>query len=74
MTIPYKGKMKIPANAIDQLITASQSDIRQALNMLLMRQLSNNIMDLNEVNNLYVKKNCLYLFNDLRTSHVPKKM
>ncbi|KAG1839172.1 hypothetical protein F4604DRAFT_1836557, partial [Suillus subluteus] len=61
MTIAYKGKMKIPANAIDQLITASQSDIRQALNMLLMRQLSNNIMDLNEVNNLYVKKNaCTY--------------
>ncbi|KAG2153508.1 purine nucleotide binding protein [Suillus bovinus] len=52
MTIAYKEKMKIPANVIDQLITGSQSDIRQVLNMLSTWRLSSSSMDFDEAKNL----------------------
>ncbi|KAG1724915.1 replication factor RFC1 C terminal domain-containing protein [Suillus lakei] len=52
MTIAYKEKMKIPANVIDQLITGSQSDIRQVLNMLSTWRLSGSTMDFDEAKNL----------------------
>jgi replication factor C subunit 1 len=40
--------MKIPANVVDQLITGSQSDIRQVLNMLSTWKLSSDTMDFDE--------------------------
>ncbi|KAG0699774.1 replication factor RFC1 C terminal domain-containing protein [Suillus ampliporus] len=52
MTIAYKEKMKVPANVIDQLITGSQSDIRQVLNMLSTWRLSSSSMDFDEAKNL----------------------
>ncbi|KAG1861651.1 replication factor RFC1 C terminal domain-containing protein [Suillus subluteus] len=52
MTIAYKENMKIPANVIDQLITGSQSDIRQVLNMLSTWRLSSSSMDFDEAKNL----------------------
>ncbi|KAG2121607.1 replication factor RFC1 C terminal domain-containing protein [Suillus clintonianus] len=52
MSIAYKEKMKIPANVIDQLITGSQSDIRQVLNMLSTWRLSSSSMDFDEAKNL----------------------
>ncbi|KAG2031701.1 hypothetical protein BDR03DRAFT_91016 [Suillus americanus] len=60
-----REKMTIPINAIDQLITASQSDIRQYLNMLLTRQLSNSSTDLN------VKFACTYSM--ISTRHMSQK-
>ena len=50
-----REKMKIPANVVDQLITGSQSDIRQVLNMLSTWRLSSNSMDFDEAKNLYVR-------------------
>jgi replication factor C subunit 1 len=52
MTIAYKEKMRIPANVIDQLISGSQSDIRQVLNMLSTWRLSSSSMDFDEAKNL----------------------
>ncbi|KAG1803660.1 uncharacterized protein HD556DRAFT_1437417 [Suillus plorans] len=52
MTIAYKEKMKIPANVVDQLISGSQSDIRQVLNMLSTWRLSSSSMDFHEAKNL----------------------
>jgi replication factor C subunit 1 len=49
-----REKMKIPANVIDQLISGSQSDIRQVLNMLSTWRLSSSSMDFDEAKNLYV--------------------
>ena len=49
-----REKMKIPANVIDQLITGSQSDIRQVLNMLSTWKLSSDTMDFDAGKNLYV--------------------
>lgn len=49
-----REKMKVPANVIDQLITGSQSDIRQVLNMLSTWKLSNDTMSFDEGKNLYV--------------------
>ena len=46
--------MKVPANVIDQLITGSQSDIRQVLNMLSTWKLSSNTMDFDEGKSLCV--------------------
>ncbi|KAF8624173.1 hypothetical protein AX15_006010 [Amanita polypyramis BW_CC] len=48
LTITYKEKMKIPANVIDQLITSTQSDIRQVLNMLSTWKLSSDTMDFDD--------------------------
>lgn len=52
LTIAFKEKMKIPANVIDQLITGTQSDIRQVLNMLSTWKLSNDAMSFDEGKNL----------------------
>ncbi|KAG2116771.1 replication factor RFC1 C terminal domain-containing protein [Suillus discolor] len=52
MTIAYKEKMKIPANVVDQLISGSQSEIRQVLNMLSTWRLSSSSMDFHEAKNL----------------------
>lgn len=49
-----REKMRIPANVIDQLISGSQSDIRQVLNMLSTWRLSSSSMDFDEAKNLYV--------------------
>ena len=46
--------MKIPANVVDQLITGSQSDIRQVLNMLSTWRLSSNTMTFDEGKELCV--------------------
>ena len=46
--------MKVPANVIDQLITGSQSDIRQVLNMLSTWKLSSDTMDFDEGKTLWV--------------------
>lgn len=46
--------MKIPPNAIDQLVTGSQSDIRQVLNMLSTWKLSSDTMAFDEGKNLCV--------------------
>ncbi|KAF8122796.1 replication factor RFC1 C terminal domain-containing protein [Boletus edulis] len=48
LSIVFKEKMKIPANVVDQLITGSQSDIRQVLNMLSTWRLSSNTMTFDE--------------------------
>ncbi|KAG9317062.1 putative DNA replication factor C, large subunit [Chiua virens] len=48
LSIVFKEKMNIPANVIDQLITGSQSDIRQVLNMLSTWRLSNDTMTFDE--------------------------
>lgn len=40
--------MKIPANVLDQLVTGSQSDIRQVLNMLSTWKLSSDSMDFDQ--------------------------
>lgn len=42
MSIAFKEGMKIPSNAIDQLIAGSQSDIRQIINMLSTWKLGSN--------------------------------
>ncbi|GLB33214.1 putative replication factor C subunit 1 [Lyophyllum shimeji] len=52
LTIAFKEKMKIPANVIDQLITSSQSDIRQVLNMLSTWKLSSDTMNFDEAKTL----------------------
>ena len=54
LTSLIREKMKIPANVVDQLITGSQSDIRQVLNMLSTWRLSSSSMDFDEAKNLYV--------------------
>ncbi|OJA19955.1 hypothetical protein AZE42_03718 [Rhizopogon vesiculosus] len=51
-TIAYKEKTKIPANVVDQLISGSQSDIRQVLNMLSTWRLSSSSMDFDEAKDL----------------------
>ena len=43
-----REKMKIPANVLDQLVTGSQSDIRQVLNMLSTWKLSSDSMDFDQ--------------------------
>ncbi|KAF9020615.1 RFC1-domain-containing protein [Hymenopellis radicata] len=48
MTITFKEKMDLPGNVIDQLITGSQSDIRQVLNMLSTWKLSSSKMTFDE--------------------------
>ncbi|KAJ7699640.1 DNA replication factor C, large subunit [Mycena rosella] len=48
MTIAFKEKMKIPGNALDQLVAGSQSDIRQILNMMSTWRLSSDTMDFDE--------------------------
>ncbi|KAF5365675.1 hypothetical protein D9758_003145 [Tetrapyrgos nigripes] len=52
LSIVFKEKMKIPANVIDQLISGSQSDIRQVLNMLSTWKLSSNSMTFDESKDL----------------------
>ena len=46
--------MKIPSAVVDELITGSQSDIRQVLTMLSTWKLSRNDMDFDEGKDLYV--------------------
>lgn len=46
--------MKIPSVVVDELITGSQSDIRQILNMLSTWKLSRNDMNFDEGKELYV--------------------
>ena len=46
--------MKIPAVVVDELITGSQSDIRQILTMLSTWKLSRNDMNFDEGKDLYV--------------------
>ena len=44
----YREKLKVPANALDQLIEGAQGDIRQVLNMLSTWKLSSDTMDFDE--------------------------
>jgi replication factor C subunit 1 len=53
--------MKVPANVIDQLITGSQSDIRQVLTMLSTWKLSSDTMTFDEGKDLYVSHSASFL-------------
>jgi len=48
MRFLYREKLKVPANALDQLIEGAQGDIRQVLNMLSTWKLSSDTMDFDE--------------------------
>lgn len=56
--------MKIPAVVVDELITGSQSDIRQILTMLSTWKLSRNDMNFDEGKELYVVLRVVYSISD----------
>jgi replication factor C subunit 1 len=56
-----REKMKIPSSVVDELITGSQSDIRQVLTMLSTWKLSRNDMNFDEGKELYVALHAVYL-------------
>ena len=58
--------MKIPAAVVDELITGSQSDIRQVLTMLSTWKLSRNDMNFDEGKELYVVFHTVYSDSDTR--------
>lgn len=60
MSIMFKEGMTVPPQALDQLVAASQSDIRQVLNMLSTWKLNKKDMNFDESKNLCVIDNiCL---------------
>jgi replication factor C subunit 1 len=58
MTIAFKEGMKLDKGVSDQLVAASQSDIRQIINILSTWKLSSNNMTFDESQKLYVSRAC----------------
>jgi len=52
LTGPFREKMNIPSNVLEELITGAQSDIRQVLNMLSTWKLSRGDMNFDESKSL----------------------
>jgi len=59
--------MKIPSAVVDELITGSQSDIRQVLTMLSTWKLSRNNMNFDEGKELWVIFHAVYSESDRRS-------
>lgn len=65
--------MKIPSAVVDELITGSQSDIRQVLTMLSTWKLSRNDMNFDEGKELCVVLCAVYSESDGGTGSVPMR-
>ncbi|TIC28236.1 DNA replication factor C, large subunit [Wallemia mellicola] len=61
MSILHKEKMKLDSNVVDQLISGSQSDIRQVINMISTWKLLSNTMNYDQGKELSEKSNYVSL-------------